>query len=1055
MTNKNNTSHKLIIKLGTAILALLILILTLSPTATDTRALDNIQPALLAMVDAQPDTTVRVIVYKASTDSALEQLVTELEGTIVRDLQLLNALSVELPAKAIPALARSADVAQINLDGAMVSTSVLTKTVRDEFSDRVYSNNDGTTNWSSNWIEGGENDGPVNGDLRVTRNNELRLKDDGRSLQRAADLTEAETAVLTFDYRRESLDRPSDYIILEISADGGISWTKLDSFVGPANDSDLQSISYNITAHASADTIIRFTTPPTLGNRDYLYVDNLQIEYSIGKPSIDPLPPGDSTDGILRDEFTAVAFDGNNGSTTWMGDWIENDPNALAQDPTSGFVQVLNGELRINNQKSDDAHAGVVRAANLSGFVTNAALSFDFRTSSGVDLTDGISVEVSDDGGVSYILLDTIENISGSSSSRRIYNITRWATPSTMIRIRVAYSYGLDNKYFYLDNVEIIYTARAAPPAKVNRQTVADDFNAYPYTYANQSGSRNWLNDWQEIGENDGGSAGNIHMVNYEGDNRLNMRMDRLTGKETWIANKGIWRTANLSGATRAELSFVYSSSAVESDGILRIEASANGGVTWTEVGQIMGKGSTAITGSDEGWMFAAFDISTFIGPETAVRFITDYSPSDYYDNIYFDDITITFDAPTEVTNTNYYLDTLNVRPTWDMGLDGTGITVVVVDSGIAFDDDFSSLMGLANSSRVVEQVGFNPDSDTVSDNFGHGTHVAGIIGGNGTGSNGAYMGIAPNVNLIGLKVSDENGMAYESDTVAALEWILTYKDKFNIRVVNLSLNSTQEASYNESALDAAVEILWLNDVVVVVSAGNRTSMDEFFNPVLAPPANDPFVITVGASEEWYSTDRNNDFVAGFSAGGITLDGFAKPDIIAPGKDIISVLASSSWWRNDYPDRYVDGGYFRISGTSMSAPMVAGTAALMVQNDPTLTADQIKYRLTSSGSDIFDFVTWQYYPYLDVYAAVTNTTMESANQDVIPHELLAKMALIAYWASSNGDEAIDWATVDWDAVDWDAVDWDAVDWASVNWGSVNWGSVNWGSANWGSVNWAD
>ena len=317
---------------------------------------------------------------------------------------------------------------------------------------------------------------------------------------------------------------------------------------------------------------------------------------------------------------------------------------------------------------------------------------------------------------------------------------------------------------------------------------------------------------------------------------------------------------------------------------------------------------------------------------------------------------------------------------------------------------------------------------------------------------------LPPRLILLALKVSDDTGMAYESDTVAALQWVFENKDLYNIRVVNLSLNAVSEESYHTSALDLASELLWFNNVVVVASAGNR-SLDGNFYTITASPANDPFIITVGASTEANTDTIDDDDIALFSAHGTTVDGFVKPDIIAPGYNIVSVLSDDSDWDIDDPDRLEDDGdYFRLSGTSMAAPMVSGAAALLLQAEPNLTPDQVKYRLMNTGNTItplwFDAILDKtVYPYLDVYTAVTTPTTESANQDVMPHMALAQMALIAYWANQNDDETIDWANVDWSAVNWDNVDWDGVDWASVNWGSVNWGSVNWGSVNWGSVNW--
>ncbi len=127
--------------------------------------------------------------------------------------------------------------------------------------------------------------------------------------------------------------------------------------------------------------------------------------------------------------------------------------------------------------------------------------------------------------------------------------------------------------------------------------------------------------------------------------------------------------------------------------------------------------------------------------------------------------------------------------------------------------------------------------------------------------------------------------------------------------------------------------------------------------------------------------------------------------------------------------------------------MVAGAAALLLEAEPNLTPDQVKHRLISTGGWIGS------YHYLDIYAAITTPTTESANQGKMPHIVLAQMAMIAYWASQNGAESIDWENIDWAAVNWDAVNWDAVNWNAVNWNAVNWNAVNWNAVNWNAVNW--
>lgn len=380
------------------------------------------------------------------------------------------------------------------------------------------------------------------------------------------------------------------------------------------------------------------------------------------------------------------------------------------------------------------------------------------------------------------------------------------------------------------------------------------------------------------------------------------------------------------------------------------------------------------------------------------------------------------------------FLDTTNARQVWDMGLDGDGITVAIIDSGVVKEKDLSENAGTKgrdknSSSRVIRQLSFSSNSATVNDVYGHGTHIAGIIGGNGELSGGLVLGLAPKADLISLKISDEQGMAFESDTVEAVQWVLENMDSFNIRVVNLSIRSTVPQSYHTSPLDAAAEILWFNGIVVVASAGNEGP-----NAINTAPANDPFIITVGASDEKQTADVSDDVIAPYSAFGTSMDGFAKPDIIAPGQDIISLLASTSNWDQEHPERVEGGGYyFRLSGTSMSTPMVAGAAVLLLQDEPNLTPDQVKYRLMASGRTIPGVSgDTRDYPYLDVLAAVTGTSTESANTGQPASQLL--------W---TGSEPLTWESVNWNSVNWNSVNWNSVNWNSVNWNSVNWNSVAW------------
>lgn len=267
------------------------------------------------------------------------------------------------------------------------------------------------------------------------------------------------------------------------------------------------------------------------------------------------------------------------------------------------------------------------------------------------------------------------------------------------------------------------------------------------------------------------------------------------------------------------------------------------------------------------------------------------------------------------------------------------------------------------------------------------------------------------------------------ADVVAGLQWVLANKNTYDIRVVNLSLNSSVAESYQTSPLDAAVEILWFNKIVVVASAGNQGSS------AIYPPANDPFIITVGAADDKGTSGISDDVMASFSAYGQTSDGFKKPDLVAPGANVVARLVNQNMGvALTHPANKVGDSYFRMSGTSMAAPMVSASVALLLQDEPALTPDQVKYRLTATANK-----NWAGYNsarsgagYLDVYAAVRGTTTQSANTGVMASQLL-----------STGSAPITWGSVGWNSVGWNSVGWNSVGWNSVGWNSVGWNSDYW------------
>ena len=296
------------------------------------------------------------------------------------------------------------------------------------------------------------------------------------------------------------------------------------------------------------------------------------------------------------------------------------------------------------------------------------------------------------------------------------------------------------------------------------------------------------------------------------------------------------------------------------------------------------------------------------------------------------------------------YDETIGVTPLWRFGVTGTGVGVAVVDTGVdgALPDFATKGQG---GSRVVASAVANADATTATDSYGHGTDVAGIIAGNGDnrGSGdplyGRYIGAAPNANLISIKVSDETGKASVLDVIYGLQFAVEHQSQFNIRVINLSLDSTTPQSYKTDPLDAAVEAAWMHGIVVVAAAGNLGNAS---NAVQFSPANDPYVITVGGVDENGSADPSGDTIATWSSLGTTQDGVQKPDVYAPGAHIVSVLAPNSVFATSCSTCIVGNGqYIQTSGTSMAAPVISGLVADLLQIHPNWTPDQVKGDLTS------------------------------------------------------------------------------------------------------------
>ncbi len=391
---------------------------------------------------------------------------------------------------------------------------------------------------------------------------------------------------------------------------------------------------------------------------------------------------------------------------------------------------------------------------------------------------------------------------------------------------------------------------------------------------------------------------------------------------------------------------------------------------------------------------------------------------------------------------TTYPIDD-DVQRAYDWGYTGAGVGIAVIDSGVGASPDFGS--------RLV-QVQLGGQTGPLDDAHGHGTLVAGIAA--GSSADGRFKGIAPGSTIYAINASRNGTSIYSTDVITALNWVFENAHTYNIRVVNLSVSESTPSSYKNSLLDLAVERLWASGVLVVVAAGNTGAGAGSLDYA---PANDPLAIAVGGMDDKGTTRLSDDDVASFSAGGLlgttkTMDGFAKPDILAPGRLIASILKPGTLLDSQAPAaNRVAPGYAKISGTSFAAPQVAGAAAIEFQMHPDWSPDAVKYtlldraRIVKSGS----------IKTLDVGATVNIwSPMGLANQGVaalVCHPgaaCLTGTSIASIWDSST------WSSSTWSSSTWSSSTWSSSTWSSSTWSSSTWSSSTWsGTSDWSYMTW--
>src|SRR3954467_2230906 len=403
-------------------------------------------------------------------------------------------------------------------------------------------------------------------------------------------------------------------------------------------------------------------------------------------------------------------------------------------------------------------------------------------------------------------------------------------------------------------------------------------------------------------------------------------------------------------------------------------------------------------------------------------------------------------------------------------GYTGKGVGVALIDSGVV------PVQGLT-SGNVVNGPDLSLDNPsfqlTNHDGFGHGTHMAGIIAGN-DGTSTGFKGVAPGAKLLSVKVGAYDGAVDVSQVIAAIDWVVQHKadNGMNVRVINLSYGTNGVQSYQLDPLAAAVEHAWQAGIVVVVAGGNSgtstTSLDN--------PATDPFVISVGADDPNGTANELDDVIPDFSSRGSSS---RHVDLVAPGQSIVSLRHPGSVIDVEYPKAVVNTRYFKGSGTSQATAVVSGAVALLLQQHPTWTPDQVKAALTSTpvrlpqassqdrGAGLLNVVA--------ASAAIPGTsaqpwtpssglgTLEGARgSDHVgdngtdltgEKDIFGRPWVASTWAAASASRTA-WSGGVWNGSTWTGTCWCSTSWANSTWSNSTWSGNDWANSTWSSHTWS-
>jgi serine protease AprX len=420
-------------------------------------------------------------------------------------------------------------------------------------------------------------------------------------------------------------------------------------------------------------------------------------------------------------------------------------------------------------------------------------------------------------------------------------------------------------------------------------------------------------------------------------------------------------------------------------------------------------------------------------------------------------DITVSVQSTTTASSGRapaaVYPEQTGASTLWAQGDTGAGVNVAVLDTGIDPLADFSG--------RLVAGVDLSGGGNPFQDSYGHGTFVSGLIAGDGASSDGTYVGEAPGAGLVSIRVAGASGQTDLATLIEGVGWAIANRIPDNIRVLNLSLGAIPTESTTLNPLDQIVEKAWESGITVVASAGNAGP----FNGTILSPGDDPLVITVGAIDDQGSTNPSGDTMTAFSSVGPTNpDGWIKPDLVASGRSVVSLRAPGSTIDTEYPSARIGTGNFVGSGTSFSAAVVSGAAALLLSAHPTYTPDMVKAALlgnTMPGPVGNPFVDG--HGELNVEAAVDSAPMNLVQiPPLLPTLMGATVSLSAVFATSTWNPQLwsgltlngsSWNGSSWNGSSWNGSSWNGTVWSGSSWNGSSWNGSSWNGSSWNGSSW--